>query len=52
MVLIKFSLTLNSVTGCQAVVVIMTSRLEQTTVQWWASDGQLKANSEIKSSYW
>jgi len=30
---IKTKLTLNCVTGCQVVVVIMTSRVEQTTVQ-------------------
>jgi len=47
---LKFSLTLNCVTGCQVVGVIMTLHVEQTTVQyyylWWAA----KANSEIKSS--
>jgi len=30
---LKFSLTLNCITGCQVVGVIMTSHVEQTTVQ-------------------
>jgi len=32
---LKFSSTLNCVTGCQVVVVIMTSRVEQTTEQYY-----------------
>jgi len=32
---LKFSLTLNCVTGCQVVGVIMTSRVAQMTVQYY-----------------